>query len=165
MTLGEKIKYLRQVEGTLRGYNRPLSQVEVVRSIGTELGSKISQAYLSQVESGARKHLSESTRMLLATFFKVHPGYLVSDPEGYHSELMSDIRASEDTLDLWLVAGAERFSSDPEVKKALLAVAHNKDSRRCLLLLGMILDMPDLAERLFKLLRPGDFKQAAGAKR
>ena len=30
--------------------------------------------------------------MLLANFFKVHPGYLVDDPEGFHTELMSDVR-------------------------------------------------------------------------
>ncbi len=30
--------------------------------------------------------------MLLAQFFKVHPGYLVDDPEGYQTELISDVR-------------------------------------------------------------------------
>lgn len=135
-----------------------MSQQEVVRAIAAGSGDKISQGYLSQVESGARKHLSESTRMMLARFFKVHPGYLVSDPEGYHPELLSDIRAEEDTLDLWLIGGAERFASDPEVKKALLAVARNQDSRQCLILLGAILDMPDLASRLSDLLVPKSSK-------
>ena len=41
-------------------------------------------------ESGARPHLTNTTRLLLAKFFKVHPGYLVDDPEGYHAELISD---------------------------------------------------------------------------
>ena len=56
--------------------------VELARLIQKELGKSISQSYLSQIESGARPHLTNSTRMLLARFFKVHPGYLVDDPEG-----------------------------------------------------------------------------------
>src|SRR3977135_1509674 len=115
MTLGEKIRYLREVEGTLRGFDREISQIEVARLVKKELGKPISQSYLSQIESGARPHLTDSTRMLLARFFKVHPGYLVNDPEGYHTELMSDVRAAEDSLDLWLINGAERFRRDPQV--------------------------------------------------
>ena len=88
--------------------------------------------------------------MLLARFFKVHPGYLVNDPEGYHTELMSDVRAAEDSLDLWLVSGAERFARDPEVSTALLRLARNEDSRKCLILLGAILELPDLADRLLQ---------------
>lgn len=33
MRLGEKIRYLREVEGTLRGLNRAMTQQEVVRAI------------------------------------------------------------------------------------------------------------------------------------
>ena len=66
--------------------------------------------------------------MLLARFFKVHPGYLVDDPEGYHTELTSDLRALEDRLDLWLINGAEQFAHDPELSHALLQVAKHKDS-------------------------------------
>jgi len=90
MRLGEKLRYLREVEGTLRGMDRELSQVEMARLIQKELGKSISQSYLSQIESGARPHLTNSSRMLLARFFKVHPGYLVDDPEGFHTELLSD---------------------------------------------------------------------------
>ena len=92
MRLGEKLRYLREVEGALRGVDRELSQQEVARLIQKELGKSISQSYLSQIESGARPHLTNSTRMLLARFFKVHPGYLVDDPEGFHNELVSDAR-------------------------------------------------------------------------
>src|SRR5262245_44325357 len=108
MTLGEKIRYLRQGEGTLRGLDREMTQQEVVRALKKEQRSSISQAYLSQIESGARPHLTNSTRMLLAKFFKVHPGYLVDDPEGFQTELISDLGAMEDKLDLWLISGAER---------------------------------------------------------
>ena len=92
--------------------------------------------------------------MLLAKFFKVHPGYMVDDPEGYHTELVSDARVMEDTLDLWLAGGAERFRRDPKVCHALLQVAKHEDSRRCLVLLGAILETPSLAERLTEVLQP-----------
>ncbi len=69
-----------------------MSQQELTRAIAAETGSKMSQSYLSQIESGARPHLTNTTRLILASFFKVHPGYLVDDPEGYHPELMSEVR-------------------------------------------------------------------------
>lgn len=154
MKLGEKIRYLREVEGSLRGLNRDLSQQELVRAIEAETGSKISQSYLSQIESGARPHLTNTTRQILAKFFKVHPGYLVDDPEGYHPELQSELRNVEDKLDLWLVSGAERFRRDPELKHALLTLARNEHSRECLLLLEGILETPGLLPRLTEVLRP-----------
>jgi transcriptional regulator with XRE-family HTH domain len=154
MRLGEKIRYLREVEGTLRGLGRDLSQQETTRLIQKELQKSISQSYLSQIESGARPHLTNSTRLLLARFFKVHPGYLVDDPEGFQNELISDVGALEDKLDLWLVSGAERFRLDPELHHALLAVARHSDSRLCLVLLGEILENPGLAERLMEVLKP-----------
>jgi transcriptional regulator with XRE-family HTH domain len=154
MKLGEKIRYLREVEGSIRGLDREMTQQEVVRTIKKELGASISQSYLSQIEKGARPHLTNTTRMLLARFFKVHPGYLVDDPEGYHTELISDVRTLEERLDLWLIAGAERFRRDPQVKHALLEAAKHADSRGCLVLLGAILDTPGLAERLLQVLKP-----------
>src|SRR5438105_8643078 len=153
MLLGEKLRYLREVEGTLRGLDRELSQVELARLVQKELGKSISQSYLSQIESGTRPHLTNSTRMLLARFFKVHPGYLVDDPEGFQNELVSDLGAVEDKLDLWLVSGAERFCRDADLHHALLTVAMHKDSRMCLFLLGTILENPGLAERLIEVLK------------
>src|SRR4051812_43891233 len=125
MKLGEKIRYLREVEGTLRGLGKEMTQQQVVRAVRKELRKTISQSYLSQIESGARPHLTNSTRMLLAKFFNVHPGYLVDDPEGYQTELISDLGAQEDKLDLWLIDGAERFARDPELARALLDVARH----------------------------------------
>ncbi len=153
MRLGEKLRYLREVEGTLRGLDRELSQQEMARLIQKELGKSISQSYLSQIESGARPHLTNSSRMLLARFFKVHPGYLVDDPEGFQNELISDVGALEDKLDLWLVSGAERFRREPELHSALLNIAKHADSRMCLVLLSTILDNPGLAERLMEVLK------------
>ena len=153
MRLGEKIRYLREVEGSLRGMSRAMSQQELVRAIEAETGSKLSQSYLSQIESGARPHLTNTTRQILAEFFKVHPGYLVDDPEGYHPELQSEVRDLEDKLDLWLVSGAERFRRDPELKSALLTLAQHENSRECLLLLEAILETPGLMPRLMEVLR------------
>ncbi len=162
MTLGEKIRHLRRTEGALRGLGREMTQLEVVHAIRRELGKGISQSYLSQIESGARPHLTQTTRSLLARFFKVHPGYLVEDPEGFHTELTSELRALEDSLDAWLASGAERFGSDPELGQALERIAAHSDSRQAMLLLGAILETPLLAERLLQVLRPA---ASAGPKR
>jgi len=172
--LGEKIRYLREVEGSLRGMGRPMTQLELVRAIreeaekgrsrtkgsakgaakGAAKASSISQSYLSQIENGARPHMTQSSRALLAKFFKVHPGFLVDDPDGYHAELTSDLRTTEGQLDVWLLQGSEKFASDPEVSNVLIKAAREKDTRRCFLLLGAILDTPGLAERLLEALRP-----------
>ena len=173
MKLGEKLRYLRLVEGTLRGMDREMTQQDLVRALKKETGRGLSQSYLSQIESGTRPHLTNASRMLLARFFKVHPGYLVDDPEGYHTELTSDLRATEDRLDLWLVNGAEQFTHDPELSYALLQVAKHRDTRKCLVLLGAILETPELVERLAEVLKPGlaasshrghDGKKSAGAR-
>jgi transcriptional regulator with XRE-family HTH domain len=154
MTLGEKIRYLREVEGSLRGLGRSITQQEMVKAVRRELHKSISQSYLSQIESGARPHMTQSSRALLAKFFKVHPGFLVDDPEGYHTELTSDLRTTEGQLDVWLLQGSERFVSDPEVSEVLIKAARQKDTRRSLLLLGAILETPGLADRLLEALRP-----------
>jgi transcriptional regulator with XRE-family HTH domain len=173
MKLGEKLRYLRLVEGTLRGLGREMTQQDLARALKKEMGGGLSQSYLSQIESGTRPHLTNSSRMLLARFFKVHPGYLVDDPEGYHTELTSDLRAMQDRLDLWLINGAEEFAGDAEISHALLLIARHKDTRQCLVLLGAILEAPELVERLSEVLKPARSaasppnngrKRAAGAK-
>jgi len=156
MTVAEKIRYLRLVEGRLRGLDREMTQKEVIAAIRAELQKSISQPYLSQLERGQRKHLTNTTRLLLAKFFKVHPGYLVDDPEGYQTELISDLADREDKLDLWMIQGAERFKRDRSVSEALLKVARHEDTRGCLLLLAAILDTPDLVHRLWGVLKPGE---------
>jgi transcriptional regulator with XRE-family HTH domain len=161
MTLGAKLRYLREIEGALRGLGREMTQQEIVRSIKKHSGQAISQSYLSQIESGARPHLTNSTRMLLAKFFKVHPGYLVDDPEGYQTELISDLGGLENKLDLWLINGAQRFRRDVELNQALLAVARHEDSRLCLVLLGAIVENPGLAERLIQVLKSPSSEKGA----
>jgi len=163
MTLGEKVRLLRAVEGELRGLGRPMSQPEVVRAIEAELGESISQSYLSQVESGARPHLTEHTRLLLSRFFGVHPGHLVSDPPGYHTELVSDLRVDEAPLDDWLRGGALQFGTDRVLQHALLGIAAHDDSRKCMVLLGEIAATPGLVDRLLDTLKPDRAPRAHGA--
>jgi transcriptional regulator with XRE-family HTH domain len=155
MTLGDKLRSLRAVEGSLRGLGRPMTQFELAQAMKREVGRGLSQAYLSQIESGARPHLTHTTRELLARFFRVYPGFLVDDPAGYTASLQSDLRVTDAKIDSWLYAGAEQFSGDPQLSQALLAVAEEPNSRRALLLLAEILRAPGLADRLTEVLRPG----------
>src|SRR5258706_15457955 len=165
MKLGEKIRYLREVEGSLRGMDRPMTQQEMVKAIRQELRKSISQSYLSQIENGARPHMTQSSRALLAKFFKVHPGFLVDDPEGYHTELTSDLRTVEGKLDVWLLQGSERFASDHELSEVLLKAAREKETRKSLILLGAILDTPGLADRLLEALKPNASNGKRGGRR
>jgi transcriptional regulator with XRE-family HTH domain len=155
MTLGEKIRHLRGVEGSLRGLGRPLTQTEVIGAMRRELRKGISQAYLSQIESGARPHMTHSTRDLLARFFKVHPGFLVNDAEGFQTNLASDLRVQDAKVDSWLYSAAENSANDPELSRALKSVADYDDSRKCLLLLGQIVRMPGLVDHLSEVLGAG----------
>ena len=154
MTLGDKLRSLRSIEGQLRGFGRPMTQSEVVAAMKKELGRGLSQAYLSQIESGARPHMTNTSRDMLARFFRVYPGFLVDDPPGYSRELQSDLRMADATVDSWLYAGAEHFSGDSDLSDAIQTIAQDPDSRDALLLLGEILRTPGLAERLGEVLRP-----------
>jgi transcriptional regulator with XRE-family HTH domain len=155
LKLGDKLRSLRAVEGSLRGLGRTMTQQELAAAMKREIGRGLSQAYLSQIESGARPHLTHTTRELLARFFRVYPGFLVDDPEGYTAGLQSELRAIDAKIDSWLYAGAEQFTADPELQRALLAVAEVEDSRKAVLLLAEILRTPGLADRLGEVLSSG----------
>src|SRR3989441_13179069 len=142
MTLAEKIRYLREVEGSLRGFNRPMTQLELVTAVRKEQGKSISQSYISQIEGGSRRHMTQASRSLLAKFFKVHPGFLVDDPEGYHTELTSDLRTVEGKLDVWLLQGSECFAGDRELSEVLIKAARQRGTRKTFLLPGAILGTP-----------------------
>ena len=154
MSLGQKLRLLRHLEGHVRGLGRELTQAEVVRAIKAELHKSISQSYLSLIERGTRPHLTHGSRQLLAKFFKVHPGYLVSDPPGFQTELSVDVAPVESALDRWLLDGAARLASDRLLSAALERLAAEADSRSCLVLLGEMLAMPGLVEKLRDTLMP-----------
>jgi len=154
MTLGDKLRSLRAVEGSLRGFGRPMTQLEMVKAMKREVGKSLSQAYVSQIESGARPHLTHTTQQLLAKFFRVYPGFLVDDPPGYTRGLQSELRVVDAKVDSWLYAGVGQFTTDAELQRALLLIADHHDSREALLLLAEILRAPGLAERLSEVLRP-----------
>ena len=129
MDLAEKMKHLRAVEGDLRGLNRPMTQVEVVTAMQHELGVKVSQAYISQLERSKRLHLTASSRDVLSRFFKVHPSYLISDPLGYSTDLVSDMDADGDRLATWLAASSQEWYAEPEVQAFFQRLAHVEDPR------------------------------------
>src|SRR5437763_17103011 len=130
MNLSEKIKHLREVEGELRGLNRAMTQIEVVKAMQEELNESISPAYLSQLENGKRVHLTASSRDLLSRFFKVQPGYLVSDLPDFSTDLLTDIESYTYRLNTWLVASAEEWRVGRPVQEFLGRLASVDTPRR-----------------------------------
>lgn len=154
MTVGQKIARLRAVTGFARGLGREMTQSEVSKGIREQLDGRISQSYLSQLESGARPHMTGATRLLLARFFKVHPGYFVDDPDD-HAPLPHKPRHElDDKLDLWLIEGSEDFAVDRALSAALLKIAKHEKSRDCLVYFGSIVENRQLMERLIEDIEP-----------
>ncbi len=141
MNLAEKMKHLRAVEGELRGLNRPMTQVEIVKAMQEELGVKVSQAYLSQLERSKRLHLTASSRDVLSRFFKVHPGYLISDPPDYSTDLVTDMESESDRLGTWLAASAQEWHAEPDVQFLLQQLADTEDPRRYLKLFSKLMNL------------------------
>lgn len=154
MKLGEKLVHLRTLEGFARGLGRELTQAEVARAIRDEHEGQISQSYLSQLESGARTHMTSNTRLLLARLFRVHPGHLVDDLEDMPQVPLRPRRELDDKLDLWLIEGAEEFAEDRRLSEGLLRIARHPQSRECLVLLGSVVENPQLIDRLIETLSP-----------
>ncbi len=70
MTLGAKLRVpARGGRRTPAAFDREMTQQEVVRLIRKRAGQDRSQSYLSQIESGARPHLTQASRMLLVKIF------------------------------------------------------------------------------------------------
>lgn len=137
MTLAEKLGRLRAEEGERRGLGRPLSKADVARMMSAERGEGLSAAYLSQLETGARVHLTAHTRALLAAFYRVHPGYLVDDvekpPEG---------EPSGDVLVEWLRRNAMELRGDPLVSRVLGELSARGDPRPYFAALERLLAVP-----------------------
>ncbi len=142
MNLSEKIKHLREVEGELRGLNRAMTQIEVVKAMQEELNERISQAYLSQLENGKRVHLTASSRDLLSRFFKVQPGYLVSDLPDFSTDLLTDMDYETDRLSTWLMASAEEWRVEPPIQEFFEQLASFEDPRRYIALFYELMDLP-----------------------
>jgi|SRR5579863_1033911 len=157
MNLSEKIKHLREVEGELRGLNRPMTQMEVVNAMTEELHESISQAYLSQLESGKRVHLTQATRDLLANFFKVHPGYLVSDPPDYSTDLLTDMDEQGDRFITWLIANASEWRSEPVIQNFFQHLARTEEPRPYLQMFEQLMDLPvSELEEIVRAITPAD---------
>jgi transcriptional regulator with XRE-family HTH domain len=143
MNLAEKIKHLRAIEGELRGLNRPMTQMEVVKAMQEELNESISQAYLSQLEGSKRLHLTASSRELLARFFKVYPGYLVSDPPDYSTDLLSEIENDgAERLNTWLTASAAEWRSESALQDLLQRLSEIAEPLRYIEAFHRLVDLP-----------------------
>ena len=154
MKLGEKLAHLRTLEGFARGLGREMTQGEVVRAIREEQEGTLSQSYLSQLESGARAHMTGPTRLLLARFFNVHPGHLVDDLEDMPPLRPRPRREIDDKLDVWLIEGSEEFADAPDLSEALLKIAKHPHSRDCLRVLASIVENRALIDRLLEAFAP-----------
>ena len=148
MKLGQKLTHLRMLEGHARGLGREMTQAEVARAVREEQEGQISQSYLSQLESGSRRHMTSNTRLLLARLFKVHPGHLVDDLDDMPVPRVRPRRELDDKLDLWLIEGSEDYADDRALSAALLKIAKHPQSRECLMLLGSIVENRELIDRL-----------------
>jgi len=148
VTLGQKLRGLRELESVCRGRVKGLSKAEMVKLISEELDERISLAYLSQLESGKRGHMTNTTRLLLARFFRVHPGYLVDDPPDFREQLGSPVESTGDGLAPWLRAGALRFRHDPLISEVLERLAATSDRRKAFQVLRQLLAMPGVLDKL-----------------
>jgi len=114
----------------------------------TEIGRGLSHGVpLAESRMAPRPHLTHTTRELAgAGFFRVYPGFLVDDPEGYTPGLACRNLARIDAkIDSWLFAGESVQQPTRTVQRALLVIAEHEDSRRAILLLAEILRTPELA--------------------
>ncbi len=119
-----------------------MTQMEVVRAMQEELGETISQAYLSQLENGKRVHLTATSRDLLARFFKVQPGYLVSDLADFSTDLLSELEDDGDRLLTWLEASAEEWRAEPQIQLFFERLGSVEDPRRYIAFFNELLDLP-----------------------
>jgi hypothetical protein len=152
MRLNEKLRTLRELEGRCRGLSRALTKAETIKLVREERGETISLPYLSQLERGTRTHMTNKTRSLLARFFRVHPGFLVDDPDEFREHLATPMDHHSQRLTVWLRVGAARFRSDALVAETLERLAAHPDRRKALRLLHNVLAIPTLMDRLLQTL-------------
>ena len=87
MTVADKIRYLRMVEGHLRGLDREMTQKELIEAIHKELKRSISQPYLSQLENG--------NRICLCSFMS-------AEYDDLPTEVQKEVQAFADVNIAWL---------------------------------------------------------------
>ncbi len=145
MRLGEKLQHLRQMEGIQRGLGRGMTKAELVRAMRQELGEAVSHPYLCQLEGGSRVHMTARTRELLARFFKVLPGYLVDDPEGFQTGLRTELPARPAGLRDWFVTQAEALRDEPALAHVLFKLSRAEEPMRFVALLDRLLELPPSA--------------------
>jgi hypothetical protein len=92
--------------------------------------------------------MTGKTRLLLARFFRIHPGYLVDDPEEFSRQVITPIPEPPASFVAWLRAGAARFRHDALVAETLRRLAGYPERRKALRLLNELLALPALMDRL-----------------
>jgi transcriptional regulator with XRE-family HTH domain len=142
MRLGEKLRNLRHLEGVQRGLGRAMTKAEVVRAMRRELGEAVSHPYLCQLEGGRRVHMTARTRELLARFFRVLPGYLVDDPEGFEVGLRTELPSRPEGLQGWFLTQAETLRDEPQLAHVLFKLSRARDPMRFVILLDRLLELP-----------------------
>ena len=155
MTLAQKLRQLRQLEGDLRGLGRELTQAELVRAIKTELGETISQSYLSLIEKGSRQapveRIAAAPRAVLQGASRLSRQRPARISDRAHV-------GGRDDRDRGSIAGsltARRASPTTRRSAAALErLAAHAETRRCLVLLGEMISMPGLVDRLSETLVP-----------
>jgi len=148
MKLGEKLRHLRKARRSERGRKRAMTQYEMACAVRAEMSYAISQSYISQLENGRKVRLTDNIRILLAKFFRVHPGYLTDDPA--HHDLPMTAAGAEQEFILWLINGAERFHQDPAVADALLKLAQSQSPRGSVIEVSAALGDADLDAHMIK---------------
>jgi hypothetical protein len=154
MRLADKLRHLRFVEGNHRGLGRSMTKAEVVRAMRSELGEGISHPYLCQLEGGSRVHMTAGTRELLARFFKVLPGYLVDDPEGFEETPRTELPAGPERLRSWFAVQAEELSDEPFLAHVMFKLSRAEDPGRYVELLDRLLELsPPELDRVAETIR------------
>ena len=127
MTLGDKLRSLRAIEGSLRGLGRPMTQSELVDAMKEELGRGLSQAYLSQIESGARPHMTQHFARAACTFLPRLPWFSCGRPGGLSRRELQSVLAHRGCHRRFLaLCRSDQFNADPELEHALLNIAENR---------------------------------------
>jgi hypothetical protein len=160
MKLAEKLQHLRFIEGTHRGMGRPMTKAEVVRAMRDEVGESISHPYLCQLEGGSRVHMTARTRDLLARFFKVLPGYLVDDLEGFEVSLRTEIATGPERLRSWFATQAESLTEEPFLAHVMFKLSRAETPEQFVALLDRMLELsPPSLDRVAETIRQEEAAQ------
>ena len=123
-----------------------------------ELGETISQSYLSLIEKGTRRHLSQESRQLLARSSRSIPGISSATRRDITPSSRPTWRRSRPRSIDGCRTARPGSRTIPRSAPRSIASAMHAESRRCLVLLGEMISMPGLIDRLSQTLVPEEQK-------